>query len=114
QYFDKDNNARFAVCDAVAAAFQSPDVVATLERVMGADLDGTYLRIEYAQDTDGFWLEPHTDIGVKRFTMLYYLSDGPGHEDLGTDIYADKQTHAERSPFIPNLAMVFVPADDTW
>lgn len=114
QYFDSTNNGRFEVCEAVAAAFQSPEVVAALERVMDADLEGTYLRIEYAQDTDGFWLEPHTDIGVKRFTMLYYLSDEPGHENLGTDIYADKETHAARSPFRPNLALVFVPSTDTW
>ena len=49
--------------------------------------DGTFLRLEYAQDVDGFWLQPHTDLGVKKFTCLIYLSDGPGHETLGTDIY---------------------------
>lgn len=114
QYFDKQNNERFDVCGAVAEAFQSPEVVAAIEEKMGADLEGTYLRIEYAQDTDGFWLEPHTDIGVKRFTMLYYVSDGPGHEELGTDIYADKETHAARSPFAPNLALIFVPSNATW
>ena len=45
-----------------------------IEKVFGTDLEGTYLRIEFAQDIDGFWLEPHTDLGVKAFTMLLYLS----------------------------------------
>ena len=113
-YFDLHNRQRFAVCGAVAEAFQSPEMVAHLQKACGADLEGTYLRIEYAQDTDGFWLEPHTDIGVKRFTLLVYLSDDEGHEDLGTDIYADAGTWLGRSPFAPNKAMIFVPSDHSW
>lgn len=113
-YFDVDNRRRFPVCDAVAAAFQAPAMVAHLQEACGADLEGTYLRIEYAQDIDGFWLKPHTDIGVKRFTMLVYLSDEPGQEALGTDIYADAETWVGRSPFAPNKAMVFVPSDHSW
>jgi len=34
--------------------------------------------------------------------------------DLGTDIYADKDTWAKRSAFIDNTALVFVPGGDTW
>ena len=52
----------------------------------GCTLGGSFLRIEYCLDTDGFWLEPHTDIGAKLFTMLVYLSDHPEAEDWGTDI----------------------------
>ncbi|MBK5949785.1 2OG-Fe(II) oxygenase [Rhodobium orientis] len=113
-YFDVENRAEHPVCRAVADGFQAPETVRTITDVFGADLDGTYLRIEYGQDTDGFWLGPHTDIGVKRFTMLAYLSDIAGHEDLGTDIYADKKTWAKRTPFRPNFAMVFVPSDRSW
>ena len=63
--------------------------MALLADTFGGPLDDTFVRIEYAQDTDGFWLKPHTDIGVKMFTMLIYMSDDPRHADLGTDIYAD-------------------------
>jgi hypothetical protein len=59
-------------------------------------------------------VEPHTDIGAKLFTMLVYLSDGPGHDALGTDIYVDRETHFGRSPFAPGLAMVFIPSDKTF
>jgi hypothetical protein len=114
RYFDADNNARFPVCTAVADAFQSGEVAQTIEAATGADLSGAYVRLEYAQDIDGFWLEPHTDLGVKRFTMLIYLSDSSGQDDLGTDIFSDPQTWAARPPFMDNTALVFVPGSNTW
>lgn len=113
-YFDAENRERFPVCDAVALAFQDGRMVASLASECGTNLDGTYLRIEYAQDIDGFWLKPHTDIGVKRFTMLVYLSDEPGQHVLGTDIYANAETWVGRSPFAPNKGMIFVPSDRSW
>jgi len=113
-YFAGDNLDRFEGARAVAEAFQDSESVALIAETFGAKLDDTFLRIEYAQDTDGFWLKPHTDIGVKMFTMLIYMSDDPRHADLGTDIYADENTHAGRSPFRPNSAMIFVPATNTW
>jgi hypothetical protein len=113
-YFDAATNARFPACAAVADAFQSRDVVNAIEQTTGADLRGSYVRLEYAQDADGFWLQPHTDLGVKRFTMLIYLADGASQADLGTDIYADRDTWAKRSEFVDNTALVFVPGDNTW
>ena len=77
-------------------------------------LGGSYLRLEYAQDTNGFWLEPHTDLGVKVFTMLLYLSADPQHSGLGTDIYDGDKRHVGRSPFNANGAMVFVPSNNTY
>lgn len=99
----------------VAAAFQHPETVGLLVRRCGADLSGGFLRIEYCLDTAGFWLEPHTDIGAKLFTMLIYLSTDDGAADWGTDIYAD--------PAAPPVAradagfgngLIFVPGCDTW
>ncbi len=113
-YFDAENNERFDVCAGVADAFQSGEVAHAIEAATGADLSGAYVRLEYAQDTDGFWLEPHTDLGVKRFTMLIYLSESPDQEDLGTDIFRDPATWASRPPFTDNTALVFVPGVDTW
>jgi hypothetical protein len=113
-YFSGGNLDEFAACRAVAEAFQDDAIVELLNEAFGGALDDTFVRIEYAQDTDGFWLKPHTDIGVKMFTMLIYMSDGPGHAELGTDIYADPDTHVGRTPFVPNTAMIFVPSDRTW
>ncbi|QKP78753.1 2OG-Fe(II) oxygenase [Methyloligella sp. GL2] len=114
KYIDVENRGKYQACEAFAQAFQDPRVTKKIEEAFGTDLAGTYLRLEYAQDTNGFWLEPHTDLGVKAFTMLLYLSDEEGHDELGTDIYdADKQ-HVGRSPFAPNLALVFIPGDNTY
>lgn len=113
-YFDAGNIEAHPVCRAVAEAFQAPETVAAIQASTGAPIEGTWLRVEYAQDTRGFWLEPHTDLGVKKFTMLYYLADGPEQEALGTDIYRDKATWAKRAPFDQNTALVFVPSNNTW
>jgi hypothetical protein len=114
KYFDVENRELFPVCEAVARAFQDKRVTSHIEKAFGTDLEGTYLRIEFAQDIDGFWLEPHTDLGVKVFTMLLYLSKGENHQDLGTDIYDGEKRHFGRSPFAPNAAMVFIPGNNTY
>ncbi len=113
-YVDQDNIARLPAFAALANAFQAPDMALAIEKFFGVDLDGTFLRIEYAQDVTGFWLEPHTDLGVKRLTVLVYLSEGEGHDNLGTDVYTGDKTWMKRSPFKPNFAMAFVPGDKTY
>lgn len=113
-YFDPENNALHPVCGAVAEAFQDPVTVGAIMDATGALIEDCFLRIEYAQDIDGFWLKPHTDLGVKKLTLLYYLADAPGQDELGTDIYADADRWTKRSPFTPNTAMMFVPSNNTW
>jgi hypothetical protein len=113
-YFDAAAMTRFPVMRAVAQALQSQQIIRLIHDTFNAPIDDTFLRLEYAQDVDGFWLEPHSDLGVKKFTCLIYLSQGPGHEDLGTDIYWSKERHYGRSPFKRGGAMIFVPADNTW
>ena len=114
KYFDVENRANFPVASAMADALQSETVTRNIEKTFGSKLDGTYLRIEYAQDIDGFWLEPHTDLGVKLFTFLLYLSKDTQHADLGTDIYDAGKKHVGRSPFKPGGAMIFVPSGITY
>jgi len=113
RYFDQANIAAFPVCRAIAETFQDPETVGLIAKTTGAVLDGCYLRIEYAQDIEGVWLAPHTDLGVKKLTMLYYLGD-EGQDDLGTDLYADGETWTKRSTFQSDTALVFVPSDNTW
>jgi hypothetical protein len=114
QYFDAANNARYPVCDALSRLFQARDTVRFLQDATGASLEGCNVRIEYAVDGDCFWLQPHTDLGVKRITILYYLPDGPDQESLGTDLYHPDQTWAARSPFVWNSALAFVPSTNTF
>lgn len=112
-YFDADNQERNTCCVIFAQAFQDRQITTTIEQQFDLDLTGTYLRIEYAQDTGDFWLEPHSDLGVKLFTVLLYLSRDPSHASLGTDIYDMEKCHVARSPFVSGGALVFVPADNT-
>ncbi len=114
RYFDEATMAEFPVMVPVAQALQSHRVTRAIFDAFAAPIDDTYLRLEYAQDIDGFWLQPHTDLGVKKFTCLIYLSDGPGHEKLGTDIYVSPTEHFGAPEFKPGGAMIFVPGDDTW
>jgi hypothetical protein len=114
RYFDQDNIARFPICRQVTEAFQDGETVGRFEAATGVDLSGCCLRIEYAQDRDEFWLQPHTDLGVKKLTLLCYMADMVGQEDLGTDIYVDAATWAKRTPFVRGGALLFVPSDVTW
>lgn len=113
-YFGAENRAKHDVCEQVAQAFQSRAVTDAIQKTCAVDLSGTNLRIEYCQDTEGFWLEPHTDIGVKKYTMLVYLSKGPGCEDWGTDVLDGTKTIVARAPYAFNEGLIFIPGTDTW
>jgi hypothetical protein len=115
-YFSKENQTRFPVCREMAAAFQHPLVTRAIERETGTDLAEGHLRIEYCQDVDGFWLEPHVDIPVKLFTMLVYLSGEPELRDAGTDIYDASPAHSlvASAPYERNKGLIFIPGADTW
>jgi hypothetical protein len=107
--------AEFPACADLATAFQGPETIRRIETLCGTDLAGAYLRIELCRDMAGFWLEPHTDIGAKLFTLLVYLSRGPGAEELGTDLYADPaQPPIGRAPAPFDSGLAFVPGGDTW
>ena len=113
-FFGVEQRGQFAVCDALAHALQAPATIALLQRLCGTALAGASLRIEYCQDTDGFWLEPHTDIGAKLFTMLTYLSDGPEAATWGTDLLDTAGKVVARSPGTFDSGLIFIPAEDTW
>lgn len=115
-YFTPENQRNYSVCAAVAGAYNSLVVKSALEELTGADLSNGHLRVEYCQDEDGFWLEPHRDIGVKLFTMLVYLSDDPDLYDAGTDIYDATPEHnlVASVPYAPNQGLIFIPGDNTW
>ena len=115
-YFNPENQARFAVCSRIVAGFQDPRVIRAIEETTGAELADSRLRIEYCQDTEGFWLAPHTDISVKTYSMLIYLSDDPRLKNAGTDIHEGPPDfkHVASAPFGMNLGFIFVPGKNTW
>ncbi len=115
-FFNPEAQARFQVCRRIVEGFLDPRVRLAIEETSGADLSGSRLRIEYCQDTEGFWLAPHTDISVKKFSMLIYLSDDPRLRNAGTDIHEGPPgfRHVASAPYGRNLGLIFVPGKNTW
>jgi hypothetical protein len=115
-YFTPENQRRFPVCGRIADGFRDPAVLSAIEATTGTDLSDAHLRIEYCQDSGGFWLEPHTDILVKKFTMLVYLSDDPALAYSGTDIFEGPPdfNYVGSAPCAMNKGLIFVPGDNTW
>lgn len=113
-FFSETMRSHHAVCDELATMLQDRRATEAIERTCGVALQGTNLRVEYCQDTSGFWLEPHTDIAEKSFTMLIYLSDEPGSEAWGTDIYDSELKYVGSAPYGFNLGLIFIPGRETW
>lgn len=114
-FFAGGNLEKFAVGRVMADTFQNAATVDHLERTCEVNLGGGFLRIEYCQDVGTFWLEPHTDIGAKLFTMQIYLTRGTGAETLGTSIYRDGAGHlAATAPSAFGQGLIFIPGSDTW
>lgn len=106
--------AKFPTCAVLADALQRPDVARLLGETCDVPVDGAYLRMEYMQDTDGAWLEPHRDIPEKLFSMVVYLFTGPDAAEWGTDIYDAERRWVGRSPGTFDSAVIFVPGPATW
>lgn len=113
-FFSEAHQRSHPECAVLAAVFQSADIVAMLNAMTGAKLDGTSLRIEFCQDWEDFWLEPHTDIGAKRFTALVYLSEMDDADSLGTDLFDTAGDYFGSAPGGFNRGLVFIPGSDTW
>lgn len=84
------------------------------ERICNVQLDTAALRLELCLDSDGFWLEPHTDIGAKKLTLLISLSTGEGADELGTDLMTPDGKSVARASGAFNSAVLFIPSDKTW
>jgi len=115
-HFSPEKQEQFDACRQTVAAFGDPETVRSIERMTKADLSQGKLRVEYCQDVDGFWLEPHLDLGVKLFTMMLYLSKDPALHDAGTDIYDATPAHklVTSAPYASNKGMIFIPGANTW
>lgn len=113
-FFSPTLQARFQVCMLLAQALQRPEVAHLVGKTCGFEAAGSYLRMEYIQDIDGAWLEPHRDIPEKLCSMVIYFCTGPNAHDWGTDIYDDQQRWIGRSKGEFNTATIFVAGPNTW
>ncbi len=105
---------KFPTCEVLSEALQRPEVARLMAETCDIPVDGSYLRMEYIQDTDGAWLEPHRDIPEKLFSMVIYLFTGPDAKEWGTDIYDAERRWVGRSSGEFNSGVIFVPGPATW
>ncbi|HET8997986.1 MAG TPA: 2OG-Fe(II) oxygenase [Acetobacteraceae bacterium] len=105
---------KFPTCEALTQALQRPDVAALMAETCNIQVAGGYLRMEYIQDLDGAWLEPHRDIKEKLFSMVIYLFIGPDAAEWGTDIYDADKRWVGRSSGEFNSGTIFVAGPATW
>ncbi len=113
-FFTPELRALFPTCQVFAEALQQPRIARLFQDTCGIEVAGGYLRMEYIQDTDGAWLEPHRDIPEKLFSLVLYLCTGPDAKDWGTDIYDGERRWVGRASAEFNSAVIFVPGPDTW
>lgn len=135
-YFTEAFQAENPVARSICEAFQSAKVARAIASNSGARLDDTHLLVELSADTGVSELVPHRDIGTKRFTGLFYISDDPALGHCGTDFYtrrpdrlneiadhADRTGEAPRAlfeektvrpPYGPGLGYYFIPSDVSW
>lgn len=105
---------KFPSCAALADGLQRQEVARLLAETCDIPVAGSFLRMEYIQDTDGAWLEPHRDIPEKLFSLVIYLFTGPDAKEWGTDIYDAERRWVGRSEGDFNSGVIFVPGPATW
>jgi hypothetical protein len=113
-FFSAGLQGRFPVCDRLAEALQRPEVAGLAGEVCGFPAEGSHLRIEYIQDVNGAWLQPHCDVPQKLCSIVIYLCTGPNADEFGTDIYDDERRWIGRSSAAFNTATIFIPGANTW
>lgn len=104
----------FPAVEVLSEAMQQPAVARQFEASCGVKAEGGFLRIEYIQDLNGMWLEPHRDIPEKLFSMVLYLCTGPYARDWGTDLYDADRCWIGRSEADFNTAVIFISGPNTW
>ncbi|MFT8473470.1 2OG-Fe(II) oxygenase [Acetobacter persici] len=113
-FVDPATRARDTRLDRMAHLFDSEKARSVFRDVCGAELDDSALRLELCLDTDGFWLEPHTDIGAKRLTLLISLSTNDKNGAWGTDLMSPEGDSITRASGAFNSGVLFIPSDKTW
>ena len=98
----------------LAEHFNASPMREAFEDICHVVLNKAALRLELCLDTDGFWLEPHTDIGAKKITLLISLSEGKNAHEWGTDLMTPDGKPVVRASGHFNSGLLFVPSHKTW
>ncbi len=111
-FITKDTKNEHPFFQDLVDAFLDPQVLKIVKDKFHVDTKELFLRVEYINDFDGFFLEPHKDIIEKQFTLLLFLGDGP--EYMGTDFYDTDLKVVKTVKFGHNRGYVFTPSENSW
>jgi len=111
-FVTKEIAERYSFFQDLVNAFLDQKVRAIVKDKFGVDTSGLYLRVEYINDYDGFFLEPHKDIIEKQFTLLLFQGEGPDY--MGTDFYDTDLNVVKTVKFGHNRGYVFTPCENSW
>ena len=88
---------------------QSKPIREMIAKMVGNEnnFEGSYVRLEVLNDTQGFWLKPHCDIPEKLISSLIYINDTAEDISLGTDLYNEQLELKHTVPFWHNFGYIF-------
>jgi hypothetical protein len=104
--------AQYSFLEELLTAMSSEEMVKQISTLFSTNLTDCFLRIEYIEDKNGFYLKPHQDISEKKLTIFVYLGDAL--QEWGTDFYDGGKKWVKTIPFVHNTGYIFVPGRDTW
>lgn len=106
-FIDDTNSNEYPHLYNVWRSLNGGELQSYFEHHTGMNYSGLHPRLEVISDIGDFYLEQHHDLLEKRLTVLVYTD----HEKLwpGTQLGTSHRVEVK-----DNLAMFFVPSEDTW
>jgi hypothetical protein len=113
-FVDKENMWSNSALNRTVDFFLRDEIIDMFEKESGKKIRGNYLRVEFIEDREKSWLEPHVDISEKIMSLLIYLNNTGEGEDIGTALYDNEKRYVKTVPYIDNTGFYFYPSDNTW
>ena len=109
EYVTKQNWEKYPELTKFIKELQSEPIRKMIADMVGNkdNFEGSYVRLEVLNDTQGFWLKPHCDIPEKLISSLIYINDTAEDITLGTDLYNEKLELVDTVPFWHNFGYIF-------
>ena len=113
-FITKSNIKNNFIFERIIDYFSRSGVIEMFEKESKNIIKGNYLRVEFLEDKESSWLEPHCDIEEKLLSLIIYLNDTDEDEKNGTVLYDEDMKKVKTVPFIDNSGFYFFAGKNTW
>ncbi len=113
-YINRDNCNDFPALNMLVQEMRSRECTKIISKMIGRDLNNSFVRLEVISDKDGFWLEPHCDIKEKLMSSILFVNKYGENENLGTDFYTPDMKVAKTIHYKNNYGYIFTSEKDSW